>query len=186
MRSMGVVLLALGSLAALGCGSRVAVTDRIRNEVSEDDFRRLQLYVSSDIVLQRVLKSEETGVGKNHVLRIDKGRKLEEIIIAASTPGVVVKSEPKRLYVSFESPVDGEEVFVTFELGNNGYKEGYYMFPNKMGDQGQMLVHYGGKVYAATTESRLAHLMVEEDKVRVNTYEARQVPGRLVSDGPNK
>src|SRR6185503_274106 len=124
----------------------------------------LQMYVSSDIVLQRILKSEETAVTKTHVLRIDKGRKMEEVIIAASTPGVIVKQDDKRILVSFEEAIGGKEVFVTFERGLNGYKQGYFMFPDKVNDKGEMIVSYGDQLYVATQESRRAYLMVDQDK----------------------
>jgi hypothetical protein len=186
MKRIAALLSAAAALCAAGCGSRIAITDEIRNQISDDDLRRLQLYVSSDILLYRVLKSEETGVTRNHSLRLDKGRKLEEVLIAASTPGVIVKTDPKRLFVSFESPIDGEELFVTFEKGHNGNSEGYYMYPDSMSEKGEMIVNYGGKIYVATMDSRVSHLVVDQDKVKVTKYEGRQVPGRRVTDGPTK
>ena len=186
MRFVGTFVLVMGAFGVAGCGSRIAVTDAIRNQLSEDELHKLQLYVSSDILLYRVLKSEETGVTRNHSLRIDRGQKLEEVLIAASTPGVIVKADAKRLYVSFESPIDGQEVFVTFEKGHNGTNEGYFMYPDKMGDKGEMLVNYGSNTYTASVDSRVSHLVVDQDKVNVKKYEARQVPGRRVDDVPSK
>jgi hypothetical protein len=86
-------------------------------------------------MLQRVLKSEETGVTKTHVPRIDKGR-----------------------------------------------KDGYFMFPDKLNEKGEMIVTYGDQVYVATTESRTSHLVVDQDKVKVESYEAR----RVSDDAPKK
>ena len=186
MRLFASIAATVCTLASLGCGSRIWVTDEIRNQVGEDDLRRLQMYVSSDIVLQRMLKSEESGVSRNHTLRIDKGRKLEEVIIAASTPGVIVKADEKRIWVSFESAINGKEVFVGFERGANGDKPGYFMYPDKMNDKGEMLVQYGDQIYVATTESRRSHLVIDQDKVKVESYEARQVPGRRLPDEPRK
>jgi hypothetical protein len=108
------------------------------------------------------------------------------VIIAGQTPGVLLKADAKRLYVSFELPIDGKEVFVTFELGRNGDKVAYFMYPDKMGDKGEMLVDYGGKIYGATSESRVAYLEVDASKMKVYSHEARQVPGRKVTDTPNK
>jgi hypothetical protein len=186
MRFAGSVILAMGAFCVAGCGSRIAITDEIRNQLGDDDLRKLQLYVSSDILLYRVLKSEEKGVTRNHTLRIDRGQKLEEVLIAASTPGVIVKSDEKRLYVSFESPIDGQEVFVTFEKGHSGDKEAYFMYPDKMSEKGEMLVNYGSQTYMASVDSRVSHLVVDQDKVKVQKYEGRQVPGRRVTDAPNK
>ena len=165
-----------------GCTSRIWVTDEIRNQVGDDGLKQLQLYVSSDIILQRILKSEESGVTKTHILRVDKGLKMEEVIIAASTPGVIVKADGKRILVSFEEAINGKEVFVTFERGLSGANEGYFMFPDKMNEKGEMIVNYGDQIYVATAESRRSHLMIDRDKVKVESYEARQVPGRRVGD----
>jgi len=186
MRICGSVVLAVCGLASLGCNSRIWVTDEIRNQVGDEGLRRLQMYVSSDIVLQRILKSEETGVTKNHVLRIDKGQKMEDVIIAASTPGVIVKADEKRILVSFEEPINGKEVFVTFERDKNGYKQGYFMYPDKINDKGEMIVNYGDQIYVATAESRRSFLTIDQDKVKVESYEARQVPGRRLPDEPKR
>ena len=182
MRACLAILLA----ACGGCTSRIWVTDEVRNQVGDEGLKQLQIYVSSDIVLQRILKSEETAVTKTHVLRIDKGRKMEEVLIAASTPGVIVKQDEKRIMVSFEESINGKEVFVTFERGVNGYKQGYFMYPDKVNDKGEMIVSYGDQIYVATTDSRRAYLMVDQDKVKVESYEARQVPGRRLAEEPKK
>jgi hypothetical protein len=142
--------------------------------------------VNKELELALESESEETGVTKNHVLRIDKGRKMEEVIIAASTPGVIVKADEKRILVSFEEAINGKEVFVTFERGKNGYREGYFMFPDKVNERGEMVVNYGDQIYVATGESRQSHLMIDQDKVKVESYEARQVPGRRVGDEMKK
>ena len=186
MRLFASIVASVCALASVGCGSRIWVTDEVRNQVGDQGLHDLQMYVSSDIVLQRVLKSEETGVTKNHTLRIDKGLKMEEVIIAASTPGVIVKADDKRIAVSFEDKIHGQEVFVTFERGKNGYKEGYFMYPDKVNDKGEMIVQYGDQIYVATADSRRSHLVVDQDKVKVQSYEARQVPGRRVAEEPRK
>ena len=179
--SIGVLFL---SLAATGCSSRTALNDDIRGRIGEEDLRRLQVYTSDSIHLSRTLRADEPTVTGRHSLRVDRDRKIEEIYIAAGTPGVILKAEKNRFFVSFEPPVDGVEVTLTFQVGKNGYKEGYYLYPDKMSDAGEMLVNYAGKQYTATTESRLAHLEIDQDKVKVSSRDVHEVQGRRLGDEP--
>src|SRR6185295_4561428 len=84
----GMLLLSLSA-----CSNLTPVNEDLRSSVGEEDLRQLQLYVSSDIELSRVLRSEEAGVTAKHSLRVDKGRRVEEVLIAAGTPGILVKAE---------------------------------------------------------------------------------------------
>ena len=168
-------------LVVTGCSPYTPLDEDIRARVGEDELAKLQFYVSSDILLWRVLRNEETGVTAKHSLRIDKGRRLEEILISAGTPGVIVKAEKMKLCVSFEAPIAGQEVYITFVKGNNGNKEGYFMYPDAM-NQGDMMVKYGGTDYVAVPESRIAYLQVEQDKVKVSSHALREVSGRRVEE----
>lgn len=178
---MRVGLTGLLLLGLAACSNMTPVDEDLRSRIGDDELRRLQLYVSSDISLWRALRSEETGVTAKHSLRIDKGRRVEEVLIAAGTPGVVVKAEKLKLCVSFEPPIGGQEVFITFVRGNNGNKEGYFMYPDVM-NQGDMIVKYGATDYTATPESRIAYLQVEQDKVKVTSHAVREVQGRRVEE----
>jgi hypothetical protein len=169
-------------LAVAGCSNRTALDDEIRGRVGEEELRRLQLYVSSDIQLWRVLRSEETGVTANHTLRIDRDRRMEEVLITAGTPGVIIKAEKKRLEVSFEAPVNGQEVTLAFQVDRNGDNQGYFLYPDKMSETGEMLVNYAGKIYIATPESRVSHLEVDHDKVKVSSHDVHEAPGRRLKD----
>lgn len=172
----GMLLLSLSA-----CSNLTPVNEDLRSSVGEEDLRQLQLYVSSDIELSRVLRSEEAGVTAKHSLRVDKGRRVEEVLIAAGTPGILVKAEKLKLCVSFEAPIGGQEVFITFVQGNNGTSEGYFMYPDKV-QQGEMFVNYGGVEYRASADSRVAHLLLEQDKIKVRSKAVREVSGRRVEE----
>jgi hypothetical protein len=62
MKLNGLIFGAAACLASLGCSSRMPVTSELRSQVGDEDLARVQLYVSAEIILQRVLKSEKTGV----------------------------------------------------------------------------------------------------------------------------
>jgi hypothetical protein len=182
MRRSVAVAMGVWCLAILGCSARASLTEDLRNKLGDQGISTLQYYVSGDIVLRRVLRTEEGGVTPGHTLRVDKGRKVEEVVIAAKTPGIILKAEPGKLQVSFEEPVDGKEVYVLFQEGLDGR---YYLFPTRM-DGDNMLVDYGGQLYVASRDSRVAHLEMEQDKVTTSSRESRQATGRHISDIPQK
>lgn len=182
MRWILPVVLGVCSLGNLGCSGRAPLTQDLRNKLGDDGVSALQYYVSSTITLRRVLRSEEGGVTPGHTLRVDAGRKVEEIVIAAKTPGVILKAEIGKLQVSFEEPLEGKELFIPFLLGLDGR---YYFYPTRMEGE-NMLVDYGGQLYVATHDSRVSHLELDQDKVSVSSRETRQVSGRRISDVPQK
>jgi hypothetical protein len=169
-------------LAVLGCSSRTPLDEGIRGKLGDEGVSNLQCYVSGDIVLRRVMRSEEGGVTTGHALRVDKGKKIEEVLIAADTPGVIIKAEPNKFYVSFESPIGGKEMLILFQIGPDGR---YFMYPTKM-DGMNMIVEYGDKPYVATPESRIAHLEIDKDIITKTSRDTRQVPGRMISDASQK
>jgi hypothetical protein len=182
MRMLAVMAVGVCGLAAAGCSGQIPLTQELRLRLGDEGVSALQCYVSSDIVLRRSLRSEEGGVTKGHTLRIDRDKRLEEVLIAAKTPGIIVKTDLSRLYVSFEPPIDAKDVVVLFQQGPEGQ---YFMFPTSMEGE-NMVVDYGGKAYVATTSSRLAHLVIDEDKYSKTTRETRTVPGRRLGEDPGK
>jgi hypothetical protein len=177
------VALVLG-LSAAGCSGRTALNEEIRGRVGDVELGRLQVYASDEIQLWRTLRSDEPTVTARHTLRIDRDKKLEEIRFASGTPGVILKVEKNRVQVSFEPPVDGVEVTLTFQVGWNGNKEGYYLYPDKMSETGEMMVNYAGKTYTATAGSRMSHLEIDQDKVKASSHDVHDVPGRRIGDEP--
>jgi len=173
---------AMWVFCALGCSSRTPLEEGVRGKLGDEGVSNLQCYVSSDIVLRRVMRSEEGGITAGHSLRVDKGKKIEEVVIAADTPGVIIKSEPNKFYVSFEAPISGKEVFILFQVGLDGR---YYMYPTKM-DGENMIVDYGEKLYVATPGSRISHLEIDKDTISKTKWDTRQVPGRKLSDSPQR
>jgi len=63
-------------IALLGCSGRTSLTSEIRGNLGDPAVSELQCYVSSEIVLRRMLKTEEGGVTKGHTLRVEKGKRL--------------------------------------------------------------------------------------------------------------
>jgi len=77
-----------------------------QNDWSQSELERIQFYNSEDIILTRELTSREADIVKGKI-KMENGIKLEEVLIAKGTPGVVVVN-PKgdRIGVSFEAGRD--------------------------------------------------------------------------------
>jgi len=98
-------LLALAALAfCSGCRSFVPFTHEIRTEygLSDNEVRNLQFYISDAVTLRREVESGGHQVTPGHKLLVVSGKTIEEVFIAAKTPGVATKVTPASIFVSFE------------------------------------------------------------------------------------
>ena len=176
--------LAVGLVLAIGwtgCTSRVPLSKDLRDQIAPEEFQQLQFYVSHEILFRRTLTSEERDVAAGN-LRIEHDKRIEEIVIPAYTPGVVLSGKDDKLMVSFEPPVDGKERFLVFGLPQ--YKRTYYFLPDGEKDTA-LEVTYGGKKYTCKKESLWAFLMIDESRASTRTKESREVSGRRVgNDAP--
>src|SRR5688572_25799403 len=92
-------------LLTVGCGSTlVPFTQEIRVEhgLTDKDLKNLQFYVSHTITLRRELESGGRQVTGNHKLLLVSGKTIEEVVIEANTPGIVVAIGNGVLSISFE------------------------------------------------------------------------------------
>ena len=98
--------LGLGAMTA-GTGCRpamVPLTQELReqNRLTDGELRNLQYYVSHTITLRREAESGGREVTGNHKLVVVAGKKIEEVVIEARTPGICVQVGAHALEVSFE------------------------------------------------------------------------------------
>lgn len=145
------------------------------NNWSEDDLKRIQFYLSYPIVLQRKLagSSSEITSGK---IRVVNGEKIEEVVIPARTPGIVIFDPvDNRLGVSFE---EGDNRYLMFgPVSSKGNK--YYLLASDW-KNGVGKVNYEDKTWYTTPESGKAFLMVDMKKIYQREKEQRRAPGRTV------
>jgi hypothetical protein len=95
-------VLALTTLG--GCASYIPFTHELRTEhgLTDEEVKNLQFYVSHDITLRREVESGGRKVTPGHKLLLISGKQIEEVVIAAKTPGVAVKVGPRAIAVSFQ------------------------------------------------------------------------------------
>ena len=142
---------------------------------TEDDLKKIQFYLSEDIVLRRYLGKGETVI-QGGKIKIEEGRRVEEIVIAEGTPGVLAfMPKQDRMAVSFER---GKDRFLMF--GPHPKWDGRYMLLGSDWNRREGEVTYQGKKYKTTSHSAYAGLLVDLDKVRKVTLNRRKVEGRRI------
>lgn len=93
------------SLFAIGCGgSLVPFTHetRIENNLTTEEIKNLQFYVSHRITLRRELESGGRQITGSHKLLVVSGKTIEEVVIEEKTPGIAVAVGDSAISVSFE------------------------------------------------------------------------------------
>ncbi|MEE9371568.1 MAG: PH domain-containing protein [Saprospiraceae bacterium] len=139
------------------------------------EIKKIQFYLSEDIVLWRKLKKDDTQI-KNGKIRIEDDSKVEEVIIKKNTPGVVLFIPKKNKYaVSFDSD---EDHFLMF--GPNPKNKDKYVLLAKDWDRRRGKVTYGKVVYSTNSESAFAGLLVDIKTAKNIKYNSKTASGRRI------
>jgi hypothetical protein len=144
---------------------------------SERDLQNVQFYLSHDIVLTRKATGHETSI-KEGKIRVKKGQKVEKIVIRKGTPGVIVFIPKKnRFAVSFDKD---DNKFLMF--GPDRKAQGRFVLLAQDWDKNRGELTYNSERYYTTSESALAHLMVDIKAAAKVKYSREKATGRTVSD----
>src|SRR5690606_11103234 len=147
---------------------------RTRHQWTQDEIRKIQFYVSKDIVLTRTLASGETRIQEGKIL-IKDGKKIEQVVVRSGTPGVLVMMpRDDRFAISFESA--DQDAYLMF--GPNPKYSNRYALLAQDWSQTKGKVHYRGILYDAPASSALASLMVDLRSIGDHQYKSRTVKGR--------
>jgi hypothetical protein len=142
---------------------------------SAEDIQQIQFYVSRDIVLSRGLSENETQITEGKII-IKDGRKIEQVVIKAGTPGVLVlMPKEDRFAISFE---EDNEAYLMFGPNPKHYDRFVLLAQDWEREHGK--VHYRGKEYTVNAASAYASLMVDLRRTGTNEYQTRRVQGRTV------
>lgn len=175
MKNLLFLFAALAFLSS--CSPQLSVYTKELHEslsLSDDEMRKVQFYLSREIVLERAYDLEEAQI-KDGRITISREKELEKIRIPANTPGVAVFSpDGSRLAISFDAHSDEE--FLMF--GPNPRKGNRYtLFASEWGrDSG--VVTYGGRQYRTQSGAQLTNLMVELRALNRQKVDSRTVRGR--------
>ena len=144
---------------------------------TEDELRRIQFYVSRDVVLTRQLTTGSTQIVSGEIKIVD-GREVEEIIIPAGTPGVFLFSpKSNRLAVSFDDGSD--ERFLMF--GPNPNANNRFVLLASEWDRNSGKVTYEGQSYWVESSVAYASLMVDLRKIQKTKVKSHTASGRKVN-----
>lgn len=163
------------------CSSSIPFTndDKIKYNLTEDKLKKLQFFVSRDIVLQRGERSDEAQeFDQDGKLIVSSSASLDEIYIKEGTPGVVVKvMDENRLAISFDATDDNK--YLVFGDPNN---RGRYNLMGAEWNNGKGKINYGGKVYYVMPGGAGAYLKYKMKKVSENRKSQSAVKGRKVNN----
>lgn len=163
------------------CSSSIPFTndDKVKYNLTEDKLKKLQFFVSRDIVLQRGERSDEAQeFDQDGKLIVSSSASLDEIYIKEGTPGVVVKVlDGNRLAVSFDATDDNK--YLVFGDPNN---RGRYNLMGAEWNNGKGKINYGGKVYYVMPGGAGAYLKYKMKKVSENRKSQSAVKGRKVNN----
>lgn len=170
----------MGLLTLSSCSPRLSpLTENMvrENRWTEDDLRRIQFYLSEDIVMTRRLGGNASTIESGEV-RIINGQKVEQVIIEKGTPGVALFS-PNRdeVAVSFEAGSDRR--FLVF--GSSDRAGGRYVLRAKEWQRRMGTVTYEDKLYRVQGSSAYASLLVDLKRVNKTIVDARRAGGRRIN-----
>lgn len=171
------LILSLGLLSA--CNTLTPFTQRLyeENGWTDADLKRIQFYLSEDIILRRGVTQGATTITSGKIKIVD-GKKIEETVIRKGTPGVFLfKPKENRFAVSFES---GDKSYLIF--GASEKNNGKYTLRAAEWDKGQGEITYNDQKYFTPARSAYATLMVNLKKIGKSEIRSRTAKGRTVED----
>jgi hypothetical protein len=204
--SIAIAFVALLGLLVTGCGARLVPFThelRVQNNLSNDDLKNLQYYVSHRITLRRELESGGSQVTGSHKLLVVLGKTIEEVVVEEHTPGVALKVDGRSMAVSFE-PGTSLLFVVGTEPGTQSVSPDQFAsppdpFPGNSpqrepdpfpatggGEVGGSFwlatgsggrVSFQGKVFAAVEESLQAHLLIDAESLEEVVENRKVLPG---------
>ncbi|MEM1359027.1 MAG: hypothetical protein AAGF89_12550 [Bacteroidota bacterium] len=168
--------LLLFSLLFSSCGPKLSpLTQRLIEDQSwqESDLKRIQFYLSEDLILTRELRDGNTEIRNGQVKIID-GREVEQMVFKRNTPGVFVFSPKTQLMaVSFER---SDEDFLVF--GPNPKAGNRYTLRASEWNRRNGTVTYSGKKWRVSSRDAFASLMIPLKRLRNQDVNGRVAGGR--------
>lgn len=146
MKSISTATLFVALSILVACSPSIPFTnyDIEKYNLEEESLRKIQFFISNDIVLQRGENANEAQeFDANGKLIVSKSATIDEVLIKEGTPGVMVKKlEGNRLAISFDAADDAK--YLVFGDPNNRGR--YYLMASEW-NKGKGKINYGGKVF---------------------------------------
>jgi hypothetical protein len=144
---------------------------------SETELKRIQFYLSNDLVLRRELGGTNVQIVSGEI-KVRDGRKVEEIFIRQGTPGVFLFSpKENRFAISFESGATNNRYLM---FGPSARLNDRFTILGAEWDRQGGTVTYDGQQYQVDSAGALAGLLVNLKRARQVEVNSRVVGGRKV------
>ena len=144
----------------------------------ESDLKKIQFYVSENIVLRRGKGDGNVKITEGKVRVVD-GKKIDEVVIRKGTPGVLMfMPKDERFAISFDE--SGENKYLMF--GPNAKMSNHYALLASDWSKRQGSVNYGGQKYYTSSSSGLAKLMIDLKAIRKTERRSQVAKGRTVGN----
>ncbi|SER20589.1 hypothetical protein [Neolewinella agarilytica] len=171
-----ITALALFTFLFSSCGPKLSpLTQRLVDDQNwtESELKRIQFYLSEDLVLTRELRNGNSEIRNGQVKLID-GREVEQVIFKRNTPGVFVFSpKTQRMAVSFES---NDENYLVF--GPNPKASQRYTLLASDWNRRSGSVTYAGRTWRVNASDAYASLLIPLKRLRNNDVNGKVVGGR--------
>lgn len=158
------------------CGPKLSpLTQRLVDDQNwtEAELKRIQFYLSEDLVLTRELRDGTSEIRNGQVKIID-GREVEQIVFKRNTPGVFVFSpKTQNMAVSFENNDDNFLVF-----GPNPKAGNRYVLLASDWNRRSGTVTYSGKKWRVNSADAYASLLIPLKRLRNKDVNGKVVGGR--------
>lgn len=146
------------------------------NEWSTDQLKKIQFYLSDDIVLYRELAEGKSEIVEGEI-KIVNGRKRDQVTFRKGTPGIFMFSpKENRFAVSFE---DGDDRYLMF--GPNPKAANRYVLMASSWQRNVGTVTYAGKKWTVNSNDAFTSLMVDMKRLKEVDINSRVVSGRTVN-----
>jgi hypothetical protein len=146
------------------------------NNWTEGDLRKIQFYLSDDIVLYRELTGGNSEIVQGEI-KVVNGRKRDQITFRRGTPGVFLFSpKTNRFAVSFED--GGDDRYLIF--GPNPKVANRYVLLASDWNRQQGVVTYAGQQWTVDANDAYTALMVDLERLQQVDVNTRVASGRKV------
>jgi hypothetical protein len=173
------LLLSIGLLMA-SCSPRLSpFTQDLyeSNAWTEGELKRIQFYLSDDVVLQRKAKGGRSTIA-NGEIKIINGEKIEQIVLREGTPGVLLFiPKEDRFAIGFENGKDKRYLM----FGPNPKAGGRYTLLASDWVNRKGKITYEGNHFWIDSRGGIANLMVDLKRTRNVSVSSRTASGRRVN-----
>lgn len=173
-------ILSIGAITLFSsCQSLTPFSNSIRTNYNLDEakLKKMQFYISDDIMLQRGEKAENAQeLDKDGKLVVSTSASLDNVSVDGKTPGVCVKViDGNKIAVSF---FDSDDQYLVFGDPNN---RGKYYLMGADWKNGKGKINFGGKTYYIMPGGAGAYLKFEMKKVKDYKTSSSKAKGRTVN-----